>query len=154
MKTMDILQSFLLSMVLVFILFCIFWAAIFSGYIQYYGIEEFFNPFFSNVFNPVIFFLLSAIFGIGFAIPFLDRIFKILFFLLFICSLCLFIPFLGRLAGEIFLARTHILHISNTQKEVNGLYENAKYIVYLSAESDDFKTRQRNLIYYQKPKTE
>ena len=151
MKVVDILQSFLLALVLVFMLFCVFWAAIYVGYIQYYGIREFFNPFFSNVFNPVAFFICVSIFGVGLAIPFLDRLFKILFFILLACALVLFVPSFGKSVGDIFLAKQQIISQQGEQKNIKSLYENYRYIVYLSADSDDFETRKRNLVYYEKP---
>ncbi|PKT75163.1 hypothetical protein IP360_07245 [Helicobacter winghamensis] len=151
MKTTDILQSFLLSLVLVFLLFCVFWAGIYASYIKYYGIGEFFNPFFGNVFNPVAFFICVGIFGIGLAIPFLDKFFKFLFFVSLVCVLSLFVPPFGRVMGGIFLAKEQVITTQGEQKSVNSLYENHRYIVYLSADSDDFETRKRNLIYYEKP---
>ena len=151
MKFTDILQSFLLGLVLVFLLFCIFWAAVYVSYIQYYGIGEFFNPFFNNVFNSLAFFICVGIFGVGLAIPFLDRIFKVLFFLCLASVLSLFIPSFGRAMGEIFLSKEQIITTQGEQKNVKSLYENHRYIVYLSADSDDFETRKRNLIYYEKP---
>lgn len=50
---MKIFSSFVVSFMLVFLLFCIFWATIFSGYIQYYGIAVFFNPFFLMFLTPM-----------------------------------------------------------------------------------------------------
>ncbi|MCI5969339.1 hypothetical protein [Helicobacter sp.] len=151
MKVTEILQSFLLGLVLVFLLFCVFWAAIYASYMQYYGIAEFFNPFFRNVFNPIAFFILTAIFGLGLMLPFVDKLFKILFFILLACALLLFMPSLGKVAGSIFLAKDQIITLQGEQKRIQSLYETNYYIVYLSADSDDFETRKRNLVYYEKP---
>ena len=89
---MKFVSSMLVSLMLVFVLFSVFWATIFSGYIQYYGIAVFFNPFFMNVFNPYAFVILVAIFGIGFVIPFINKLFKLLFIVLLGGTLLLFIP--------------------------------------------------------------
>lgn len=151
MKVTDILQSFLLGLVLVFVLFCIFWAAIYASYMQYYGIREFFNPFFSNVFNPVAFFICVGIFGAGLALPFINNVFKILFFVFLVCALLLFAPPFGKAIGSIFLSKEQVITQQGEQKIVQSLYENHHYIVYLSADSDDFETRKRNLVYYEKP---
>ncbi|TLD83540.1 hypothetical protein LS70_005145 [Helicobacter sp. MIT 11-5569] len=151
MKVVNIVQSFLLGFVLVFLLFAIFWATIYSSYMQYYGIGEFFNPFFRNVFNPAGFFILVGIFGIGLMLPFIGSFFKILFFVLLACELLLFIPPFGRSVGSIFLAKEQIITLNGEQKVIHSLYENHRYIVYLSADSDDFETRKRNLVYHEKP---
>ena len=57
---MKFVSSVLVSFMLVFLLFAVFWATIFSGYIQYYGIKVFFNPFFSMflIFTHLSFLLL------------------------------------------------------------------------------------------------
>ncbi|WP_026944145.1 hypothetical protein [Helicobacter rodentium] len=151
---MKIFSSFVVSFMLVFLLFCIFWATIFSGYIQYYGIAVFFNPFFFNVFNPYAFVFFVAIFGIGFVIPFVDKAFKILFILALMGVMVLFIPQLGRTAGEIFLSKDYTLSIQGEMQTIRGLYEDENYIVYLKEDSEDFETRKRNLVYYQKPTQE
>ncbi|MBX7491387.1 hypothetical protein [Helicobacter turcicus] len=151
MKVTDILQSFLLGLMLVFVLFCVFWAAIYASYMQYYGIREFFNPFFSNVFNPVAFFICVGIFGVGLALPFINNVFKILFFVFLAGALLLFVPPFGKTAGSIFLAKEQVITEEGEQKRIQSLYENYRYIVYLSADSDDFETRKRNLVYHEKP---
>ncbi|MBD5165383.1 hypothetical protein [Helicobacter sp.] len=151
---MKFVSSIIVSFLLVFLLFAIFWATIFSGYIQYYGIAVFFNPFFLNVFNPIAFVILVAIFGIGFAIPFIDKVFKILFVALLGGTLLLFIPSLGRAAGEIFLSKDYTLSIQGAMQTIHSLYEDSRYIVYLSEDSEDFETRKRNLVYYEKPNLE
>lgn len=151
---MKVASSMIVSFMLVFLLFAVFWATIFSGYIQYYGISVFFNPFFFNVFNPIAFLLLVAIFGIGFAIPFVENIFKILFVVLLGGAVLLFFPSLGKAAGEIFLAKDYTLSIAGEMQSIRGLYEDARYIVYLSEDSEDFETRKRNLVYYEKPNAE
>ena len=92
---MKFVSSMLVSLLLIFLLFSVFWATIFSGYIQYYGIAVFFNPFFINVFNPYAFILLVAIFGIGFVIPLINKLFKLLFIALLIGAVALFIPQFG-----------------------------------------------------------
>lgn len=97
------------------------------------------------------FFICVGIFGIGLAIPFLDKFFKFLFFVSLVCVLSLFVPPFGRVMGGIFLAQEQVITTQGEQKSVNSLYENHRYIVYLSADSDDFETRKRNLIYYEKP---
>lgn len=151
---MKFVSSIIVSFMLVFLLFAIFWATIFSGYIQYYGIGTFFNPFFLNVFNPIAFVFLVAIFGIGFAIPFVDKVFKILFVVLLGGTLVLFIPSFGRAAGEIFLSKDYTLSIQGETQTIHSLYEDSRYIVYLSEDSEDFETRKRNLVYYEKPNLE
>lgn len=151
---MKFFTSFAVSFMLVFLLFCIFWATIFNGYIQYYGIKVFFNPFFFNVFNPYAFAFFVVIFGIGFAIPFLNKAFKIVFVLGLISVIMLFIPQLGRTVGKIFLSKDYTLEIQGEIQNVRGLYEDKGYIVYLTEDSDDFETRKRNLVYYQKPTQE
>lgn len=144
----------LVSLLLVFLLFSVFWATIFSGYIQYYGIAVFFNPFFINVFNPYAFVLLVAIFGIGFVIPLIDKLFKLLFAVFLGGAVVLFIPQFGKSAGEILLSKEYTLNINGRTQNVRGLYEDKGYIVYLSEDSEDFETRKRNLVYYQKPTQE
>lgn len=144
----------LVSLLLIFLLFSVFWATIFSGYIQYYGIAVFFNPFFINVFNPYAFILLVAIFGIGFVIPLINKLFKLLFIALLIGAVALFIPQFGKAAGEILLSKEYALGIDGHTQNVRGLYEDRGYIVYLKEDSKDFETRKRNLVYYQKPTQE
>ena len=56
MSISRIIQSFLFSILLVFLLFCLFWTGIFAIYINYYGIQEFFNTFFGYVFSAKLFF--------------------------------------------------------------------------------------------------
>ncbi len=151
---MKFVSSLIVSFMLVFLLFAVFWATIFVGYIQYYGIKVFFNPFFINVFNPIAFFLLIAIFGIGFTIPLIEKVFKILFVLLLGGTILLFVPSFGRIAGEIFLAKDYTLSIAGEMQTIHSLYEDGHYIVYLSEDSEDFETRKRNLVYYEKPNAE
>lgn len=151
---MKFVSSMLVSLMLVFVLFSVFWATIFSGYIQYYGIAVFFNPFFMNVFNPYAFAFFVAIFGIGFVIPFINKLFKLLFIALLGGTLLLFIPQFGKTAGEILLSKEYTLDINERAQNVRGLYEDKGYIVYLKEDSDDFETRKRNLVYYQKPTQE
>ncbi|CAM3605965.1 MULTISPECIES: hypothetical protein [Helicobacter] len=151
---MKFVSSVLVSFMLVFLLFAVFWATIFSGYIQYYGIKVFFNPFFFNVFNIYAFIFFVAIFGIGFVIPFVDKVFKFLFVVLLGCAILLFIPNFGRAMGEIFLAKDYTLNIQGEMRNIHGLYEDRHYIVYLSEDSEDFETRKRNLVYYEKPNAE
>ncbi len=151
MKVAYVLQSFLLAFALVFMLFCVFWAGIYSSYMQYYGIREFFNPFFINVFNPVAFFICIGIFGIGLMIPFVYKLFRILFFVILACELTLFIPSFGLIVGGAFLGGEHSIVVNNESKRIHSLYENHRYIVYLSADSEDFETRKRNLVYHEKP---
>lgn len=151
---MKFVSSMLVSLLLVFLLFSVFWATIFSGYIQYYGIAVFFNPFFINVFNPYAFVLLVAIFGIGFVIPLIDKLFKLLFAVFLGGAVVLFIPQFGKSAGEILLSKEYTLNINGRTQNVRGLYEDKGYIVYLSEDSEDFETRKRNLVYYQKPTQE
>lgn len=151
---MKFVSSMLVSLLLIFLLFSVFWATIFSGYIQYYGIAVFFNPFFINVFNPYAFILLVAIFGIGFVIPLIDKLFKLLFIALLIGAVTLFIPQFGKTAGEILLSKEYALSIDGHTQNVRGLYEDRSYIVYLKEDSKDFETRKRNLVYYQKPTQE
>ena len=148
---MRLFSSLAVSFMLVFLLFCVFWATFFNGYIQYYGINVFFNPFFFNVFNPYAFGIFVAVFGIGFAIPLIDKVFKFLFVLTLIGVVLLFIPNLGRTAGEIFLAKDYNLMIQGEMRTIRGLYEDERYIVYLSEDSEDFEIRKRNLVYYEKP---
>ena len=151
---MKFVSSMLVSLLLIFLLFSVFWATIFSGYIQYYGIAVFFNPFFINVFNPYAFILLVAIFGIGFVIPLIDKLFKLLFIALLIGAVALFIPQFGKTAGEILLSKEYALSIDGHTQNVRGLYEDRGYIIYLKEDSEDFETRKRNLVYYQKPTQE
>lgn len=151
---MKFVSSMLVSLLLIFLLFSVFWATIFSGYIQYYGIAVFFNPFFINVFNPYAFILLVAIFGIGFVIPLINKLFKLLFIALLIGAVALFIPQFGKTAGEILLSKEYALSIDGHTQNVRGLYEDRGYIIYLKEDSKDFETRKRNLVYYQKPTQE
>ncbi len=154
MRASSIMQAFFVSVGLVFILFCVFWATVYSRYMQYYGIQEFFNPFFVNVFDKFAYGILVVIFGIGFAIPFLEKLFKVVIFALLACATLLFIPSLGKSVGEICLARDYRIMVDGAEKVVHGLYENPNYIVYLTEDSSDFETRKRNLVYYQKPTEE
>ena len=110
--------------------------------------------FFMNVFNPYAFAFFVAIFGIGFVIPFINKLFKLLFIALLGGTLLLFIPQFGKTAGEILLSKEYTLDINEHAQNVRGLYEDKGYIVYLKEDSDDFETRKRNLVYYQKPTQE
>lgn len=151
MKVVEILQSFLLGLALVFMLFCIFWSAIYASYMQYYGIAEFFNPFFSNVFSPTMFFISVVAFGIGLSIPALNGVFKILFFCFLFCALVLFIRPFGRFVGDVLLSQELIVQQAGEEKRVKSLYEGRSYFVYLSEDSEDFAVRKQNLIYHKKP---
>ncbi|MDE5591375.1 MAG: hypothetical protein K2I63_00230, partial [Helicobacter sp.] len=130
MKPENILQMFFTGVFLSFILTCIFWAGIFSNYIQYYGIRISFNPFFSDVFNSYIFFIMVVIFGGGFFIPFLSNIIKSLYGILLFIALLLLIPPLGRTVGEAMFSKEITLAINGNAKNVLSLYEDKFYIVF------------------------
>ncbi len=152
MKITEIIQSFLISLVLVFLLFCIFWSGVYSSYIKFYGVAEFFNPFFANVFNGALFLFLSAIFGVAFLIPFINRIFKFVYILLFLISMSCFVPLVGESIGYSLLSKTYNLELDGIQKEIIGLYENSKYIVYLEKIEvlETQENKKSTLRYYKK----
>ena len=154
MSISRIIQSFLFSILLVFLLFCRFWTGIFANYINYYGIQEFFNPFFGNVFSAKLFFVFVVGFGIAFLVPVICKIARIVYLVaLFFCFGLLF-PFFGKNVGEFVLAKDREVMIQGEKKEVYALYENRFYIVYLGDElngEEDLAEMKKNLIFYEKP---
>ncbi|MCI7047952.1 hypothetical protein [Helicobacter sp.] len=156
MKISSLIASLLVSVCLVFLLFCIFWAAIFANYINYYGIREFFNPFFGNVFNPFVFVLMVLGFGIAFIIPLLGSIARIFYVVLFFLCLILFVPILGNKTGEIILSSNKVIQINGVESGVYSLYENRFYIFYLKDPLNGKETleeRKKKIAYYEKPES-
>lgn len=153
MRAANILRAFLLGIFLSFLLTCVFWAAIFSNYIYYYGIPLFFNPFFGNVFNGYLFIIMVVVFGIGFFIPVVGFLIKFAYCLLLVISLLLFVPPLGKSVGETLLSKKIVLNINGEQKNVVALYEDKSYIVYQNSPEvlETLEERKRNLSYYKKP---
>lgn len=155
MKISSLIASLLVSVCLVFLLFCIFWAAIFVNYINYYGIREFFNPFFGNVFNPFVFILMILSFGIAFVIPLLGGIARIFYVVLLFLCLSLFVPTLGNKIGKIILSSNKVIKINGVENKVYSLYENRFYIFYLKDQLNGKETleeRKKKIAYYEKPK--
>lgn len=153
MKVADILQSILVGIFLTLVLYCVFWAAIYNNYIHFYGIREFFNPFFGNVVNFYVFFTLAIILGIGFALPIISSVFYILYVLSLVFSLTLFVPSFGKYMGSKLLAKQAEIIVKGEGKLVNSIYENNFYIIYLSSEitdTDSKEDRERKLTYYEK----
>ncbi len=156
MKVSSVIASLLVSVVLVFLLFCIFWAAVFANYINYYGIREFFNPFFGNVFNAFVFFLMALGFGIAFVIPLLDKVVRVFYVVLMFLCLTLFVPILGHKIGKVMLAGNKMIDVEGAKKEVYSLYENRLYIIYLTEAlngEESLEERKRKLAYYEKPES-
>ncbi|WP_104721837.1 hypothetical protein [Helicobacter mesocricetorum] len=149
----NILRAFLLGVFLSFILMCVFWAGIFSNYINYYGISVFFNPFFGNVFNGYLFIVMVVVFGVGFFIPVVGFLIKLGYCVLLGISLLLFIPSLGKSMGEALLSKKIALTIDGERKNVVALYEDKFYIVYQNSSEvlPTLEERKRNLSYYEKP---
>ncbi|MDE5603360.1 MAG: hypothetical protein K2I71_05520, partial [Helicobacter sp.] len=111
------------------------------------------NPFFGNVFNIYLFIAMIVVFGVGFFIPVIGFFIKLAYCLLLAFSLLLFIPVLGRSAGEALLSKKIILNIDGEPKSVVALYEDKFYIVYQNSPETlpTLEERKRNLNYYEKP---
>ncbi|CAM2782340.1 hypothetical protein [Helicobacter burdigaliensis] len=146
MKVADFIQSIFVGIFFVFILMCVFWVAIFVNYIQFYGIKEFFNPFFGNVFNGVIFTLLVVIFGLGSMINFLAKILRVIYGVLLLFSLILFVPSLGKAVGGILLGSKEVVLKNGEEIRVHSLYQNKFYIIY-----EEDKGDKKELVYYERP---
>lgn len=156
MKVSSLVASLIVSVALVFLLFCIFWAAIFANYINYYGIREFFNPFFGNVFNAFVFFMLVLGFGIAFVIPLFGKVAQIFYVVLMFLCLSLFVPILGYKMGEVILADDRTILLEGAEEQVYSLYENRFYIFYLKeplSGEESLEERKRKLTYYEKPES-
>lgn len=155
MKVMSyIFQSIILGLFLAFVLSCLFWVGIFANYINYYGIREFFNPFFVNVMDMKVFVILWAFFGFGFGIAYIGVLVRLIYGVCLLLSISFLIPFVGREAGGFLLAKEEMIPVDNKSTRVNVLYENRFYKIYLDPKAESSETleeRKKNLIYYEIP---
>ena len=154
MKAEYILRIIFVGIIVTFFLFSVFFIGIYSSYIKYYGINLFYNPFFAQSLNLYVFIGLSLFFGIGFVLPYVGKIIKILYALMLIASMLMLIPFLGKSVGHMLLAKKDKVILEGKEIFVEVLYNDGFYKVYMNPSTKDLDTlekRKENLIYYEIP---
>ena len=155
MKAEYILRIIFVGILITFFLFSVFLVGIYSSYIKYFGINIFYNPFFAQSFNVYIFVALSLFFGIGFFLPYINKIIKIVYILALLGSMTMLIPSVGNSVGMMLLSKKDKVLIENKEVVVKVLYDDGFYKVYLNPNAKDLDTlekRKENLVYFEIPK--
>ena len=107
----------------------LFYAGIFTNYLSFYEIKEYFNPFFANNFNFYFYFVFALFSGIAFLIE--SNILRFIYLVFSIMMSLTFIPQIGRDVGSrIFFNPNAKIMIDGKLEKINLIYKNKNTIYY------------------------
>jgi len=133
-----IFGSIFFGVIFFFLLDVTIFIGIMNGYLKYYGVKEFFNPFFIEHQNWYIFLLCAPLLGYLVMYSPLSRFFLALYALVFVFSLFTLQGSVGKKIGELFFLQENVKIRSNytSDRFYDVVYEGANVIYFKDRDSE------------------